>query len=88
MNKYLITYDLNCPGKNYSSLISKIKAYTNAKVCESAWIIRSNSNSSQIRDSLAQEIDTNDSLFIAQLTGEAAWRNCIDSNDKIKKVLE
>lgn len=88
MNKYLVTYDLNRPGKNYSSLISKIKAYTNAKVCESAWIIRSNSDSAQIRDLLAQEIDTNDSLFVAKLTGEAAWRNCIDSNDKIKKTLE
>lgn len=88
MNKYLITYDLNCPGKKYSSLISKIKAYTNVKICESAWIIRSNSDSVQIRDTLIQEIDTNDSLFVAKLTGEAAWKNCIDSNDRIKKVLE
>lgn len=88
MNKYLVTYDLNCPGKSYSSLISKIKTYTNAKVCESAWIIRSNNDSAQIRNSLTQEMDVNDSLFVAKLTGEAAWRNCIDSNEKIKKALD
>lgn len=88
MNKYLVTYDLNSPGKNYSSLISKIKTYTNAKVCESAWIIRGNSTEVQIRDSLVQEIDQNDNLFVAKLTGAAAWFNCIDSTEKIKKVLE
>ena len=87
MNKYIITYDLNCPGKNYTSLISKINTYENAKVCESAWIIRSSSNSEQIRDILTREIDKNDSLFVAKLTGEAAWRNCIDTNEKIKKAL-
>ena len=88
MNKYLVTYDLNSPGKNYSLLISKIKAYTNTKVCESAWIIRSNSTSVQIRDSFSREIDTNDTLFVAKLIGEAAWKNCIDSNEKIRKILE
>lgn len=87
MDKYIITYDLNTPGKNYSSLISKIKTYPYSKICESVWIIRSSNNSSQIRDVLLNEIDINDRLFVAELTGEAAWRNCIDSSDNIKKIL-
>lgn len=87
MSNFLITYDLRCPGKNYTSLISKIKSYSNAKVCESAWVVRSSYTSSQIRDSLIHEIDTNDRLFVAELTGNAAWVNCIDSAEQIKKIL-
>ena len=87
MNKYIVTYDLNTPGKSYSSLISKIKSYQHSKICESVWIIRSNIDSSEIRNSLVKVIDSNDSLFVAKLSGEAAWRNCIDSSDNIKKIL-
>ena len=87
MNKFIITYDLRNPGKDYSSLISKIKTYSYSKVCESVWIIRSNLGSSEIRDSLMKEIDYNDRLFVAKLSGEAAWKNCIDSADKIKEIL-
>lgn len=87
MNKYIVTYDLNTPGKSYSSLISKIKTYQYSKICESVWIVRSNNSSSEIRDNLLSEMDNNDRLFVAKLTGEAAWRNCIDSIDNIKKIL-
>lgn len=85
--KYLVTYDLNTPGKNYYSLINKIKSYSYAKVCESTWIIRSNSNAVQLRDELRHLLDSNDRLFVSKLTGEAAWYNCIDTDNNIKKVL-
>ena len=88
MSNFLITYDLNHPGKNYNSLITKIKTYENIKICKSVWIIKSNSSSVEIRDLLSQEIDINDSLFVSGLTGEAAWRNCLESNEKIIKILE
>ena len=87
MYKYIVTYDLRNPGKNYSSLINKIKSYQYSKICESVWIIRSSNNSSTIRNSLLNEIDSNDCLFVAKLSGEAAWHNCIDSSDNIKKIL-
>lgn len=87
MYSYVVTYDLRTPGKDYSSLISKIKTYSYSKLCESVWIVESNHSSSQIRDSLLNEMDYNDRLFVAKLTGEAAWHNCIDSIDNIKKIL-
>lgn len=87
MYKYIVTYDLKNPGKNYSNLIDKIKTYQYSKVCESAWIIRSNNESSTIRNSLLKEIDNNDCLFVAELSGDAAWYNCIDSAENIKKNL-
>jgi hypothetical protein len=87
MYRYVVTYDLRTPGKDYSSLISKIKTYSYSKICESVWIVKSNHSSSEVRDSLLNEIDYNDRLFVAKLTGEAAWHNCIDSTDNIKKIL-
>ena len=87
MYSYVVTYDLRTPGKDYSSLISKIKTYSYSKICESAWIIKSNHSSSEVRDNLLTEMDYNDRLFVAKLTGEAAWCNCIDSTDNIKKTL-
>ena len=87
MGSFIVTYDLNTPGKDYSSLISKIKTYSYSKICESVWVVKSNHSSSEVRDSLLKEIDYNDRLFVAKLTGEAAWRNCIDSTDNIKKIL-
>lgn len=88
MYKYLITYDLNTPGKNYYLLINKIKSYTCSKVCESAWIIRSNNTAVQLRDELRSLIDSNDRLFIGKLTGEAAWFNCIDTDANIIQTLQ
>ncbi len=87
MNSFIITYDLNNPGKNYSSLIARIKSYTHSKICESAWIVKSYNNSLEIRDDLISVLDTNDRLFVAKLTGQAAWSNCIDSNENIKRIL-
>ena len=40
-----------------------------------------------VTENVVKEIDSNDSLFVAKLAGEAAWRNCIDSSDNIKKIL-
>jgi hypothetical protein len=33
-------------------------------------------------------MDTNDKIFVAALTGEAAWKNIICGNDSAKKSLE
>ena len=88
MNSYLISYDLMAPSKDYPSLISAIKKYgTYAKVLESFWIIKSNQSSSKIRDNLKSYIDENDKLFVAELTGKAAWFNVMCSNDWLKNNL-
>jgi len=78
----LITYDLRKAGQNYEGVIEKIKSFgTWAKVCESTWIVKTALSSVQVRDALKPQIDANDRLFVATLTGESAWFNTIcDSN--------
>lgn len=87
MNSFIISYDLNNE-KDYSKLITKIESYPNAaKINKSVWFINSQNKSSEIRDNLVNYIDSDDSLFIAKLTGQAAWRNVICSSQHLKDYL-
>jgi len=84
----LITYDLRAPGRNYDNLISAIKSYPNwGKITEAAWVINSTDSCEKIRDNLNAHIDANDRIFVAALTGEAAWKNVICEAEWLKKAL-
>jgi hypothetical protein len=53
MKSYLIGYDLNKTGQDYTTLINKIKTLGTWWHClDSTWIIKSNSTAVQIRDTL------------------------------------
>lgn len=74
--KHLITYDLHNPGQNYQSLISAIALLGTAKrISGSCWAVKSNLNSSQIRNYLAYFLDCNDHLFVCPF-GSYAAINC------------
>ncbi len=74
--------------KDYSKLIKEIESYSNAaKINKSVWFINSYNSSSEIRDNLNNYIDSDDSLFIAKLTGEAAWRNVTCDSKHLKDYL-
>ena len=71
---YFISYDLNNPGQNYDNLIEAIKKYgTYCKMNKSDWIICTNDDATTIRNNLKKYLDSNDRLFVGQLTGVAAW---------------
>ncbi|ACT00316.1 hypothetical protein [Paenibacillus sp. JDR-2] len=80
MNTYLVSYDLVAPQMDYSDLYKRIKAYPYwARVLESVWVVKTSTSSKKIRDNLNMAIDNHDKLYIAKLSGEAAWIN-INSN--------
>ena len=88
MVSYIITYDLCDNSKDYDKLYECIKSnYCWAKLTESSWFIKTNSTSSQIRDRIGKVIDSKDRLFVAKLTGEAAWNNVICSNQYLHQNL-
>lgn len=84
MASYLIGYDLNAPGKDYTKLIDAIKALgSNWWHClDSTWIIKHEGPSTAIRDALTPLLDPNDELLVALLAGEAAWRGFGDQCSK------
>ncbi len=88
MKSLILTYDLCEPGKDYASLYEKIKSYSKwAQITESTWFIKTNKTCVDVRDELTSEMDNNDRLFVAELSGIAAWRNVICKSDFLKENL-
>jgi hypothetical protein len=73
---FLIDYDLNAPGKDYSTLIAHIRSYGNyCRYLKSAWLIRTDSTTTAVRDAAAAYMDANDGLMVIDVTADvAAWR--------------
>ena len=88
MSSKIIEYDLRMSGRNYDALFEVIKGYDAwARVTESTWIVKSSFTCSQIRNSLLSIVDSNDRIFVAELTGTAAWANVICGSEKLKQNL-
>ncbi len=88
MPSYIISYDLCEPGQDYENLINKIKSYaTWGKINKSTWVVNSAERSTDIRNKLKPYVDRGDKLFVAKLTGEAAWTNCDCSDNWLKANL-
>lgn len=83
----IVTYDLRAPGRNYDELYKALHAYNYAKPTESTYVIRTDKTCAQVRDHLVAHIDANDRLFVAELTGVAAWNNALAGSDALKKRL-
>ncbi len=74
MAAYVISYDLNAPGKNYDDLIEALKTYDYWwHHLGSTWCVVTSKSAAQVRDHLAQHIDKNDSLLVVKSGGEGAW---------------
>lgn len=87
MKSYIISYDLN-DQKDYPKLIRRIEDYPNAaKINKSVWFINSVFSAKEIRDELKLFVDNDDSLFVATLTGEAAWKHIICGSKHLKDYL-
>lgn len=70
----MISYDLHRPGQNYDNLIEAIRSYkAYCKINESDWLISTSDSCSNIRDFLKKFIDSNDTLFVAELSNAPGW---------------
>ena len=88
MSSKIIEYDLRQPGRNYDVLYEAIKSYgTWAHITESTWFIKTDATCVQVRDKLLSVMDTNDRLFVGELSGAAAWYNTICDSEFLKKNL-
>lgn len=77
MKTYIIGYDLNKTGQNYSELIDAIKELSNGTWwhhLDSTFIVKSYRSATFIKNTLSTHIDKNDELFVARLVeDESAW---------------
>lgn len=68
MSVYIVTYDLNTPGKDYSGVLGEIKKHSWARLSESSYAIDTNKTVYQIYDGIKPYLDSNDNLYIITLT--------------------
>lgn len=88
MSSKIVEYDLRQPGRDYDALYNAIKGYgTWAHVTESTWFIKTDETCVQVRDNLMELIDSNDRLFVGELSGVAAWHNIKCKNHFLKDNL-
>ena len=88
MTSMIIEYDLRSPGRNYDDLYRAIKSYGAwAHITESTWFIKTSESCVQVRDKLLALMDGNDCIFVAVLTGVAAWNNVLCDSEYLKKNL-
>ena len=79
MAKYLITYDLNKPGQNYSDLYDSIKGFGSWRhPLDSTWFVETTKNATQIRDALKGDLDSGDKLFVTKVDSSWASYNLSD----------
>jgi hypothetical protein len=66
---YLVTYDLNVPGKNYENLWSALKQYDYIRDIglDSVWFLSTTSSAEQVSNHLKAHIDASDRLIVTQL---------------------
>lgn len=88
MAKYIVSYDLHQPGKDYDDLIKFIKTSDGwAHIHESVWFVETSLSAKDLRDALRSYADSNDGIFVVQEAGIAAWTNTLASDDYLKTNL-
>lgn len=84
----IVSYDLCNSGKNYNDLYEYLRKFPAwARITESTWFISSNKSCAAIRDEIKDIVDCDDRIFVAELTGVAAWYNVLCKSDYLKEHL-
>ena len=74
MARFVVSYDLRAPGRNYQPLYDRLHNWEAVCGLESLWFIKWDSTPTTIRDDLKKYVDANDGLFVAQISA-SAWSN-------------
>lgn len=84
---YLVSYDLNKPEQDYPQLIDAIKRYDNAcRVLKSQWLIYSDKSATQLFNELVAFVDSNDELFICEVTENRFGRFKQETFNLLQKI--
>jgi hypothetical protein len=94
-NNLHVSYDLKNPGRDYDTVIERIKQLGGwAKIHYSFWYLKTDLSAWQVRDELVKVTDADDSIYVVDATSnEAAWHNIppavagyINTNWNLKQV--
>jgi hypothetical protein len=75
MPVFIVAYDLNRPGQQHDRLAEQLSRFPHCHAQQSVWFIEALGPASALASALSQFIDTNDKLFVDQVTGTWAGFN-------------
>ena len=87
---YLISYDLNKPGKDYAGVHKAIKDSSTGIWCkplESLYIIRSTLTTKAIYERIKPHFDTGDRILVIEVTSTSHWYLDHDVADYLNEML-
>lgn len=88
MKSIIIEYDLKNNSSDYKDLYDYIKSFNAwAHITESTWFVKTDSSCVDIRNAISKIVEDSDSIFVAELTGVAAWKNVICNSNFLKENL-
>ncbi len=80
---YHIGYDLNRPGQAYGTLIAALRRAGAKQVLLSGWLLRTTASASDVRDWVRKMVDTNDRVFVTEVTTNWAGANILSRPDQV-----
>jgi hypothetical protein len=73
---YELAYPHNGDERSDAGLLRALERYSaHTRLTERAWVLRTQSSVASVFDALDRHLRDEDRLFVASMTGEAAWRN-------------
>ena len=76
--RYLISYDLMAPGKDYKPLWKALGEIGAVRVLESEWSVNhSNTTPLQLANYCLQYMDANDRILVTEMPSNYAYKNLI-----------
>lgn len=77
---FFVSYDLINPGKNYDSVVGKLKSLGATRILLSEWALRSYKSAAELRDDIRPYMDSNDRLMVSEVTNWASYNAMTDVN--------
>jgi hypothetical protein len=80
MARYLVTYDLKNPGKDYPALTKELERFGARRVLRSSWVVENDATAENMRDHFWKFLDSNDRLLVVDFTNMhwASNRSIVD----------
>ena len=75
MKPFVVSYDLDKPGQDYSGLVNRLKQHGATRIQYSQWVLRSTWTAMQLLNDLGAYLDSNDRILVVQVAGDWAYRN-------------
>jgi hypothetical protein len=76
--RYLVSYDLVTPGKNYEQLWAMLRSIGAVRILESEWLVTlSGTTPINLANRALQFMDGNDRIFVTEVPSNYAYRSLL-----------